>query len=74
MILSAVKRECIQSAQLLEGFFSPLPFSSLLALSRCPNEQETRGRKSQKAGLGARKMRRGSSAPPSRAILIYTNN
>lgn len=73
MIVSAVKRESIQSAQLLEGF-SPLPFSSLLALGRCPNEQETRRRKSQKAGPGARKMRRGSSAPPSRAILIYTNN
>lgn len=41
VILSAVKRECIQLAQLLEWIFS-LPFSRLHRLSKCPSEQETR--------------------------------
>lgn len=41
VILSAVKRECIQLAQLLEWIFS-FPFSRLHHLSKCPSKRETR--------------------------------
>lgn len=41
VILSAVKRECIQSAQPLKWVFL-LPFASLYHLSKCSSEQETR--------------------------------
>ena len=59
MILSAVKQEHIQSAQLPGWcfFFSPLHFSNLYHSSKFPNEQETRMESISLEGR-ARKMRR----------------
>ena len=62
VILSAVKRQCIQSAQPLKWVFLP-PFASLYQLCKCSSEQETRTKVINSEGRARRQEDEEGAAP-----------